>query len=490
MQYIFSSEEMRRCDSKAINEFGIHGAILMENAARFSADAIGQINEYDSAVIFCGKGNNGGDGWALARHMKSALKDVLVVYTDIPSSDEARANMDVCVNLDISMLPADEISLDALEHYDILIDAIFGIGLNSAPEGRYAELIEMINLLATASPIFSLDMPSGLDSDTGLTPGAYVEADAVLTFGGLKRGFFQHTGARFFDKVYGDPISMPPEVLHSTVELFQRPVLMARKADSHKYSNGVITVIGGSEKYPAAPGISAYGALKSGAGMVYCLTPDGERISSPEIIYGKLEQKRGHLTGELGKWKESVLKSDVIVLGPGIGSAAAAKAFIEALKEIKYSGTVICDAEAVKAGAKAKNTSYEIVLTPHPGEFKGIGGHKDGDMFKSLKEVFSKVKKPILLKNSYPFFIDNDGQTYVSQYTSAYLSKAGTGDLLSGVIASFIAQGYSFYDALNISLFLTGVTAIKLEQRHSHLGITATLLADNFNLALESLDEE
>ena len=497
MNYIFSVKEMRECDRKAIIDHSIPGMILMENAARFCSETILKYS-YKDIIVICGPGNNGGDGYALARQLYSKGKNIRVLFFEIPKSKtDGYKNYRICKKLGISIKKIDNNLLMEELRKTIIVDGIFGTGLSRSIKGMYKKVIKWMNLnKKDGNLIFSIDIPSGLSGETGEILGDCIDSDVVCSFGGTKKGFYQNYGVNFLDKIIVDPISIPPEIRTTNTMLFEKPIIKKRKRNLNKYDFGKIGILGGSATYPGAPDIASYAALKSGSGMVYRITPDiiQNRPLSPEIIPIYFHSTRGYFSEKLSKANyEFIKKLDVLIIGPGLGAFDWKDTLIADILS-NYKGKLVIDADGIApffSYLKNNKLKQECLITPHLGEFKKIATKLDSDIIRSLRVFTKKYYIPTLLKSGLAYFSFGDDKVFISDRGNPFMAKAGTGDGLSGIIGSFWGQGsYSLFDAVNISTYLMGKTAENLSEAGHKLDMSAITIIDNIYRTVNDIYEK
>ena len=489
MEPVFSSQQMKNIDERTIKNYKISGDILMENAARFSYEMIKDIVK-EKAIVICGSGNNSGDGYGIARQLFTRGIEVKIYKNNTPKADAAKRNYTICKKLNIPMYPYEKIlGLSIRDH--LIVDAIFGTGLNKTVQGAYKDIINWINEQKSDNFILSMDIPSGLDANSGKILGTCVKSQMVTTFGAYKRGFFQNDGAKFYKRAFLDNITTPPRFLDSKVNTFDLPVLKEYDLGFNKYDRGKVGIISGSEHYKGAPIISSVGSLKSGAGMFYAIIPESIEVTGfpPEIIEVKFPQKAGYFSPEIGKENIEFLQTlDVIILGPGMGKTKNIEKFIENLLQY-YNGKVVIDADAILPAfnfIKNNKPQFEYIIAPHLGEFGKIFPKED-DIFEAMKKFTKKFKMPVLVKGQFAYFADGLGEIYIQPHASAYMSKGGTGDGLAGLLGGLWAQGYSLHDAVNLATYLIGRTAELLEEKNEITNIHITKILDKLDLAIKEL---
>ncbi len=479
---LVTAEQMRRIDRETIDNHGIPGAELMENAGRGIAKEILTIvgsNEEVAVDIFCGKGNNGGDGYVVGRHLLENSVKVRIFFLGPLEklSADARLNHDRALKAGIELTEVTNIDeLPETLAGDCLVDAIFGTGFSGAPRGSAGELIEYINRLAM--PVFAVDMPSGLNADTGQHEGAVVKAAWSFPLVLPKYGLFVSPGRELAGEVRTVPIGVPNEVLAKfdlPVELITHDMvaslLPARNPDGHKGTFGKLFVLAGSLGMTGAAALTAKSAYRSGCGLVKIGCP---RTVLPIIASLVTEAtswplpdvaKKGALAVRcLGEVRSLTDDHDAVVIGPGIGQHRETKELIRRYVA-RLEKPAIIDADGLNSLAGhpdiIKESPAPLVLTPHPGEFKRLTE-------KSVpKEISEKIELAIatarelgcvlVLKGSPSLVANVDGTCYLNPTGNDGMASGGTGDVLSGMIGSFLAQGMSSIDAAVCAVYIHGL---------------------------------
>jgi NAD(P)H-hydrate epimerase len=474
---------MRQIDSETIENRGIPGPTLMEAAGsgiteRILSDIL--ISPSDSRVaIFCGNGNNGGDGFVIGRLLHKAGAAVLIFFVGPPDklTPDARLNYDRVAK---SKLPVREVQAasDLPDHLeaDLIIDAIFGTGFSGSPRSLFAEIIEYINVQEIET--VAVDMPSGLNADTGRHEGAVVEAGYTYTLALPKYGLFTSPGRELAGLVEAVPIGIPADVVESfdlkhqliTAEQVSE-LLPERKPDGHKGDFGRLFVIAGSTGMTGAASLTAEAAIRTGCGLVTLGCP---RFVQP-ILATKLTEVMTHplpdvakkgclaLRG-LGEIRKVTQGPDALVIGPGLGqhheTAELVRRFVS-----KLECPSILDADGLNALAGhpgiIQDCSAPLVLTPHPGEFNRLVDIPiPEDILERMQlvgEVAAELGVVLVLKGSPTLIAEPSGNCYLNPTGNNGMATGGSGDLLSGMIGSFMAQGLSGVDAAVVGVFMHGL---------------------------------
>jgi|Deesub1362B_J571_1020462.scaffolds.fasta_scaffold00050_38 NAD(P)H-hydrate epimerase len=496
---VLTPDEMRRLDKKTDEIFGLSLRVLMENAGRGILRFIEEkFRSLKKITFICGKGNNGGDGFVTARYLKLRGYDV-VVYTFGEKQeyrDEALLNLNLLEKTGCEIKNIDEESLLKFDlgTSDLVVDGVFGTGFKGELKEDYREIFRIVN--EYSQKLVSIDIPSGVDGETGFAGDSAINADYTLTFAYPKTGHYLYPGKIKRGKLYLVDIGIPyyyaeEEGFEGYIITFEiaKQNMPERMPYFHKGNCGKVFVLSGSKGYTGAPSMVAMGALKSGAGLVF--------VGIPEELNPILEQKLTEaitvpLPGEKGLLSkksiplifEKLEKIDVCVAGPGLGRKEEIKEIICEILE-KWDGKLILDADAVpllKNEEKLiKGYKGELVMTPHPGE---LGTFLDrapeqinNDRLKVAEEVSLRLNKTFVLKGA-PTIISTPSATYINTTGNDGLATGGTGDVLAGIIAGLSAQNISISSASISGVFLHGLCADILKDYQTTFSIIATDLLD------------
>ncbi len=462
---VIDSRHMRALETNA-EYFGISLLQLMENAGRNVALEISaRFKPNRKIAIFCGLGGNGGDGFVLARHLTAMGFKVTVVLVgrsrDI-SHEAAIANWLVLQTLgDIPILEVDDSSNFPKVEADIVVDALLGTGTKGNLRQPILQAVEYINALTAAK--VAIDIPTGIDSDTGEVLGKAVKADVTVTFYKAKEGL--KNAKKYVGELIVRDIGLP-----TVMEQFAGPgdVLLAtqcRPLTAHKGDFGRLLVIGGSEVFSGAPTLVSLAALRTGVDLVYTAAPSltAHDIASvsPDLITVKLEGN--HLNHEnLPKISEYVDLVDAVVLGPGIGLHAETTEFVKACITLveEKNKPLLLDADGLKVFAKCKRSlKSPLVVTPHAGEYALLTGKRlPEDMRSRVMDVKITAKELgaiVLLKGHVD--IISDGEHVKLNFTgNPCMTVGGTGDVLSGIVGAFLAQKVDTFEAATAGAFVNG----------------------------------
>ncbi len=499
MQLLATAEEMQTFDRTAISKLGIPGLILMENAGRAFVDELAKrITPLSGkqVVIVCGRGNNGGDGYVIARHLLNRDCNVTVALLckrkDVYG--ESKTNLDMLfkqIPQRKNVLKIIEVGstsrLNNLSRPDIIIDAIFGTGFKGKASGLYLKSIKWIN--GSNSFVAAVDMSSGVDATTGIVDGEAVRARLTVTMGLAKIGQFVGTGREHSGEVIVADISIPNTVMgKENVGTFRitiedvRNALPKRSLTAHKYSVGKVFVIAGSRKFTGAPFMCAQAAMRAGAGAAILGVPKSiqpvlarkctEVMIAPldETSEGTLSQTSYQTILERSDW------ADVVAIGPGLSREPETLALIRKLISNIHKPLVI-DADALFAVASDRSIlakrKHDTILTPHAGELSAITGENPKEIelhrVDAARIVAKKLRSIVCLKGAPTVTATPDSLTYLNSTGNPGMATIGSGDVLTGVIASLLAQGMNIEESAWAGVYIHGqagdLAAAKLGER-------------------------
>jgi hydroxyethylthiazole kinase-like uncharacterized protein yjeF len=470
-------EEMRNLDREAIEKFKIPDAILMENAGQAVYFVIH--NEFGIKgkrfIIFCGIGNNGGDGFVVARKLFSngGLVTVFLLGDSEKLTGCAKVNLDILSTLPIHVerLTSVKQATSSLLSCDAVVDAIFGTGLTRDISGIYKQVIELIN--ESGATVFSVDIPSGVNGDTGQIMGDAVRADYTITFGLPKLGNLLFPGFDLGGKLYVTHISFPPSLYNTDtikIETNNSLRIPERGNDTHKGNYGKALFIAGSSQYLGAPYFSALSFLKAGGGLSYLASP--ESITNflankgSEIIFApQKETDKGSLSikakGQLLEFSEKV---DVVVMGPGLSLHDETQELVRQLAAI-INKPLIIDGDGITAVSKdiniIKKRKEPTILTPHFGEMSRITRIDIGEITKNKVPIVSKTCKELnatlILKGAHTLICYPDEHIFINMSGNPGMATAGSGDVLVGTIAAMFGIGFSIQESARMGVFIHGL---------------------------------
>ena len=507
------AHQMRNLDSAAINEFGIPGIVLMENAGRKTCDML--IERYGSpegkkVVVFAGPGNNGGDAFVVARHLHQGGADVIVNLLVEPEkiTGDAKTNLNIVQKLSIPLqiiADSEEIQPLDLSMAFLIVDGLFGTGLKRDITGRFATVINDINM--SSVPTVSLDIPSGLDSDSGQPLGACVQADITYTYGLAKPGQFSYPGKMYCGPITVIDIGIPPQVVKNAqlhIELLDLNntscSLPDRVPDGHKGSHGHLLIIGGSRGKTGAAILAAKGGLRSGAGLVsLCVSQSSNDMYESALHEAMTIPVTGSENGAPGlddypTIEEAMSGKSAVVLGPGLGLAQDSRELVKKIY-IDASMPVVVDADGLNAlSTDPQLIQYEDkktrILTPHPGEMARLTGMSTSEIQKNRIEITrdfaTRNNVYVVLKGAATVVGSPDGRIAVNSSGNPGMATGGMGDVLAGIIGGFLAQKLSPWNASCLGVYVHGLAADHIAQTMKQ-GYLATEVADTVPVILNKL---
>lgn len=514
MQPVFTAAEMRALDARAIQQLGIPGPRLMEHAgsgaARWIAREWGPLRR-KSIVIVCGKGNNGGDGFVVARRLRAAGAAVRVFLvgrrTDV-KGDAAQAlgrwRGRVEEIVAESGLPA---LRRALGEAHGIVDALLGTGVTGAPHGLTGEAIQAIN--AAGRPVAALDLPSGLDSDRGGGPGLTVRATLTTTFAAYKRGLLLYPGAAQAGRVEVVDIGIPPAEVARGISTFLleasdiRAHFPPRRADTHKGSYGHLVVVAGSVGKSGAAGLSGRAALRSGVGLCTIGTPASQQ---PIVAGFGMEHMTEPLPETAGQAlsleaRERILelaaRVEAVALGPGLSLDPETQALARALV-IEVKQPMVVDADALSALAGHLDLLPQApaprVLTPHPGELARMLGRTvrevESDRPETVRDVCVRYRVHLALKGARTVIGSPDGRVWINPTGNPAMASGGSGDVLTGMVGAFLARGLDALAAVQAGCFLHGLAGDLARAEQGEEGLIAGDIIAHIPAAFRALRAE
>lgn len=457
MKYIMNAQAMKACDSHMINDIGVPSVVLMERAAdAFCQKLLLTLSDRGlrakRILVLCGSGNNGGDGFASARILSLKGYDVTIVMQGNPEhmTEESRLESNICRSLDIPM--QDKMPEDEFKNYDVIVDALLGIGLSRPISGNLADVIEAVNRAHKGGTfVAAIDIPTGISCDTGQVLGCAVRADMTVTMQFEKPGLLLYPGASYAGEVTAADIGI---MASQKTDIFQpekedlKDLLPSRCAAGNKGTFGKILVIAGSETMMGCAYLSSSAALRSGSGMVKVFTTK-EVVPSlsvllPEAmvsVYATDKEALEKLPAELS-W------CDAVLAGPGLGVSDRSWQIIRFLLE-KCEKPLVLDADALNVLAKNDRSLLKAhkgvkVVTPHMGEMARISGKTieelKSDPIGCAKAFAEEYGCFCVLKDARTVTASPDGRTYINVYGNDGMATAGSGDTLSGIVVSLAAQ--------------------------------------------------
>jgi len=501
--------EMRNLDRQAIEEYGITQEILMENAGQAAYFTI--LKEFGiknkNFVTFCGVGHNGGDGLVVTRKIYSNGGKVTVFILGDRSKfrGAAKQNFDIVNKLQIKVIDLQDVSLalETVRRSDAIIDAIFGTGLDREVKGKYKDVIKMIN--ACQKTVFSIDIPSGINGDTGQVMGTAVKADYTTTFGLPKIGNLLYPGFEQGGKLYVTHISFPPVMQnsdHLKITTNDPEPITTREKDTHKGKYGKVLFIAGSSNYLGAPYFSAMSFLKAGGGLSFLATPSdvasvvGNKGS--EIVF---VSQKNTLSGSISLENEKQLlkfseSTDMIVIGPGLSLNDETQTLVRRLCTA-INKPLLIDGDGITAISEnlncIKKRQAPTILTPHIGEMAKITNYNikqiANDKINILQETSHKLNATIVLKGAHSLIGYPDNNVFVNLSGNNGMATAGSGDVLTGTITAMFGLGLSIDDAVRIGVFMHGYAGDLAAKDKGEDGLVASDILNYLPAALKSYRE-
>ncbi len=504
--HLLTAEEMQDLDRTAIKELGIPGVVLMENAGLQVMEVIYQVigdPKGKTITIFAGKGNNGGDGFVVARHLLNAGAEVKVLlFADISDvAGDAKVNLNILQSMGHKVYQVNNpnsvnIVKLAMACTDLAVDAIFGTGFKGAVPEHVGSIIEIIN--SSGKPVVAVDIPSGLEANTGKVHGPCVRATHTVTFAYAKVGLLVHRGPEHVGKLTVADISIPPELAESkgikkflTTPEIIKGMMPARQPDAHKGSFGRVLVVGGSEGLSGAVAMASTAALKAGAGLVTLGVPAGlhglMEVKLTEVMTKPLPETEDVSISEdaLPAVIRLLGPADVLAIGPGLSTNESTVRFMRGLLP-QLKKTAVIDADGLNALVGAtellNSCPADLVLTPHPGEMARLMGIKTDEVQNNRVEVAmeaaAKWNAVVVLKGARTVTAGPDGTVYVNPTGNPGMATGGTGDVLTGIIAGLLGQGLSPIEAAAAGVYFHGLAGDLAAEQKGLISLVAGDLLD------------
>ena len=497
---VVTAHTMQEIDKQAIEEFGIPGLTLMENAGRCCVEEI--IAEFglkgsNRAVILAGKGNNGGDGYVIARLLsqKGWSVKVFIIAEREQISGDAAVNLDKLPPNMINYCPHEgqlpDLHMEEIFQADVIVDAMLGTGLRSDVAGVYLEVIQLVN--ASGRPILSVDIPSGIHGTTGRILGDAIRAYITVTFAFAKLGHVLYPGAEHTGRLVIVDIGIPREVMDnaSGYDFLNEdsicPMLHRRDRRAHKGHFGHCLIIAGSTGKTGAAALCTNSAVRAGSGLVTLAVAESlhsiMEIKTTEAMTVPLpDSGNGHLTSSAFTAIEKLLDGkDAVALGPGLDRRPGTTALVQKLIETVTVPLVI-DADALNALAEdltvlRRKKSANVILTPHPGEMGRLLGTSIPDVEAIRISVAQEFARNygiyLVLKGARTIIASPNGTAAINSTGNPGMATGGMGDVLTGIIASLLGQGYTGGDACRLGVFIHGYAADMVAQDKGEIGINA-----------------
>jgi NAD(P)H-hydrate epimerase len=515
---VVTAEIMQKLDRRTIEEAGIPGIVLMENAGRGAVREIlagyPEILKGKVAII-AGRGNNGGDGFVIARYLMNRgvnVKIFLLAEQEKVKGD-ARLNLDILLNMKASITEIKDLNtwkvlLPELEGHCLIVDAIFGTGLRSEVKGMIREVIDDINYFNI--PKVAVDLPSGLNANTGEVLGTCIKADLTITFALPKRGLLIYPGADFAGRLKIVDISIPAYLLEEekisdhvlsfgSLSQYVRP----RKPNSHKGDYGHVLIIAGSQGKTGAAALSCQAAVRVGAGLVTLGIPESlnnimeEKLT--EVMTEPLtEEEHGFIgIGSFEKIEGLMKGKKVLALGPGISTHEDT---VKLVHKILVESTIplVIDADGINALSfdlgLLKRAKVPVVLTPHPGEMARLVDLSSKEIQKDRITIARDFAKQhgcyLVLKGTRSLIAEPEGNIFINPTGNAGMASGGMGDVLTGMIPGFISQGYDVVTSTKLAVFVHGLAGDLVALEKGPVGLIAGDLVNEIPRVLKAFIED
>jgi len=512
---VLNTQQMRDADRRTIEDIGLPASVLMENAGRQVVAAMESTFESLSSMrvtVLCGRGNNGGDGFVVARTLldRDVTTTVVLVGQSAHVTGEARTNLEVLRALDVDIMEiadagAWELHGSGILDVDLIVDALVGTGLRESLSGLLQTVVEDLN--ASATPVLSIDLPSGLSADSPEPIGPVVDAAVTVTLAAPKLALVLPPGETIAGSLIVADIGVPASVIAAVegpwVELLTRPAMRGlvqpRAQDSHKGDYGHVLVVAGSPGKTGAAVLAGIGALRSGAGRVTIATPAGcvpivSALGAEFMTLALPEDEDGGVAPEA---IDTILafNADVMAVGPGLGRTKGAAALVRALFD-QCAVPLVMDADAIvafagDAGALVAREGAEVILTPHPGEFASLLclaiEHVQSGRLALAREFASSHRVHLILKGHRTIVATPEGRAFINSTGNAGMATAGAGDVLTGAVAAWAAQLLDIEGACKLAVYLHGLAGDLAEADEGEVGMIAGDIADRLGDAVLDL---
>ena len=512
---VLNAQQMREADRRTIVDIGIPSIVLMENAGRQVVAAME--STYDTlasmrVAVLCGRGNNGGDGFVVARVLIAREVDT-AVYLIGRAADvkgDARVNLDVLKHLGLDVVEIDDAAAWELHGTDVLgsdviVDAMLGTGLTAPLTGLIETIVADVN--ASARPIVAIDLPSGLSADTPDVNGPAIHASLTVTLGAPKLPLVMPPGEAVTGQLVIADIGIPAPVIDDLegpwIELLtresMRQLIEPRSSDSHKGDYGRVLIVAGSRGKTGAAALAALAALRSGAGLVTVATPASSLpvVASLGLEYmtmGLDEDAEGRVVASAVDQVLSV-SADVIAVGPGLGRSPEVRSFVQAL--VERSGVpVVLDADGIQSFSGEPDRllgrdGVDLIITPHPGEMGSLTGLSTEDVqghrLDVARDFATTHRLHVVLKGHRTIIASPEGRTFINLTGNPGMATGGTGDVLTGAIAGWMGQMLDAEAATRLAVYLHGLAGDLAEADEGEAALVASDVVDRLGEAVLDL---
>jgi hydroxyethylthiazole kinase-like uncharacterized protein yjeF len=515
---VVNAEEMRKIDKESIERFGIPGVVLMERAGLAVVSKIKELYSQKRVIVLSGSGNNGGDGLVVARELHNEGWDVKVFLTSMPEYLKADALLQykTAINIGVDIKPIKELIVNnssIITHHSIIVDALLGTGLSKNITGKLSEVISLIN--KSNKPVISIDIPSGISSDSGQVMGEAVKAQYTVTFGLPKRGHLLYPGAEHTGELFIEDIGFPEKLLRSdkiNVELLERNNVAAlipeRREYSHKGDYGHVFIVAGSRGKTGAAIMAAKACLRTGAGLVTLGIPESladifQSLATEEMTLILPDKGNGTLSKKASGIILDFLKekADLLAIGPGIGVSDDTEKIVKTL--IKNSSSpIIIDADGINSIGSEREifskAKAPLILTPHPGEMSRLISQKskisiqeiEKDRIHAAISFAKKTRTHLVLKGVPTIVALPDGNAFINSTGNSGMASGGTGDVLTGMISGFLSQTMNPVHASLLGVYMHGLAGDVAANDKGLHSMIATDIIDRIPDAFDSFKRD
>jgi ADP-dependent NAD(P)H-hydrate dehydratase / NAD(P)H-hydrate epimerase len=468
---LYTAEEMSRADAGA-QDLGIPGGVLMERAGAQMARLALERFAPRRALVVSGGGNNGGDGFVIARELHRSGVEVAVLATKSEYEGDSATNLEALRNLDVRFIDPEDLDAE-LGSADLVVDALLGTGFSGEVREKEAGIIDKMN--SAQAPVLAVDVPSGVDGATGEVQGVVIFADLTVCAHAVKVGCVISPGREQAGEVVAVDIGIPPEADVEPSLVWTDPPSLRGKIPriaepAHKYSAGALLVIAGSRGMTGAPVMVVHGAQRTGCGIVFLATSEGaapavDLALTEALVYGVAEDEEGYMgSGALEEILDHAGRASALVMGPGTGTGDEGRRLVEGvLREVEL--PVLLDADAITnlAGTDIlARRNNPTVITPHAGELGRLLGSGAKEVsarrLRSARAAAQENACCVLLKGSDTLVVEGE-RTAVNSTGNVALATAGTGDVLSGVVGALLSRGMEVYEAARAGAWAHGRAA-------------------------------